>query len=218
MRGLRLFGLLCAGVVVLLVCWLAALATLAGFTLQPSGALWALLGIPLVAVLLLSGFGLALPFVEELEPGDGGLTGKALVGFFFVAFGALVVAGSVTSFSGAQIYHSHFGERTEAVVTRIAKINNETGGVTGWRYHVDDTASGQDLGELAVHPGAETVEGDRIAVSVDRSGWMRPVPVDRMGWTTVPSTVLICCAGVVAFAALGVVVTAFGVQVARRPR
>src|SRR5688500_4976608 len=125
MRELKAFGLLCAGVVVLVVCWLVAIATLAGLILQPSGALWALLGIPLVAVLLLFGLGLAFEFEEELEPPDGGPTGAVLVAFFIAAVAALFVAGSATYFSGAQIYHAHFGEPAEAVVRYIGQTNNE---------------------------------------------------------------------------------------------
>ncbi|SDH48391.1 hypothetical protein SAMN05216553_12423 [Lentzea fradiae] len=216
MRELKPFGLLCAGVVVLVVCWLVAFATLAVLILQPSGALWALLGIPLVAALLLFGFVLAFEFVEELEPSDGGMTANALIAFFFAALAALFVGGTTTYFSGAQIYHAHFGAPAEAVVTYIAPMNNESGGVTGWSYYVDDAATGQDLGRLAAYPATETAEGGRLTVSVDPSGWMRPVPADRLGWTTVPSAILLSCAGVVALGGLVSVATGFGVWLRKR--
>ncbi|GAA1329487.1 hypothetical protein [Saccharothrix algeriensis] len=213
MRGLRLFGLLCAGVVVLVVCWLLAFATLAGLILQPRGALWVLLGIPLVAVLLLFGFGLAIPFEEAAEPHDGGLTGNVLIAFFYIAFGALAAAGSAVHFSGAQVYHVHFGERVEAVVSGIHEVRNEYGSLADRWYHVADSTTRESLGQLAVHPSDETAEGDRIEVSVDPHGWLGPVPVDRMGWSTVPTAVLVGCAGAVALAALAAVATAFGVWV-----
>ena len=221
MHALKLFGLLSAGVVVLVACWLAAFATLAAWMLlTPGGGLPALLGIPVVVVLLVVGFGLALAVADELEPDaeSGGPTGRALVAFFLAACGALVVAGSVIHFSGAQIYHVRHGERTEAVVSFITEFTNDSGGVVNRWFHVEDSATGEDLGPLATYPLDEAREGDRITVFADPDGWVRPVPVDRTGWTAVPTAILLGAAGVVALGAVGVLATGLVVLITRRPR
>jgi hypothetical protein len=217
--GLRRFGLLSAGVVVLVGCWLVACATVAGWMLLDSGgALLATLGIPVVMVLL--GIGGLLGGVLEADPrhtsGESPTT-KALVVLFVVGCGALVVASGVLNFSGAQIYHAHFGARTEAVFSSVIEFNGESGGVVKRWYYVDDRATGENLGPLAIPPPSGTEKGDPIAVLVDPAGWVRPVPADSTGWTTVPTMILLGCAGVVALGALGVLATGL-VVLTRRPR
>ncbi|PSL54894.1 hypothetical protein B0I31_106414 [Saccharothrix carnea] len=219
MGGLGRFGSLCAGVVVLAVCWLAALVTLAGWMLlDAGGALLAFLGIPVVLVLLVIGAVVGTASEEGLgrTSGEGPIT-KALMAFFFIGCGALVVASGVLNFSGANIYHAHFGERTEAVFSSVVEFNGESGGVVKRWYYVDDRATGDNLGPLASPPPDGTEKGDPITVLVDPAGWIRPVPADSAGWTTVPTVILLGCAGVVALGALGVLATGL-VVLTRRPR
>jgi hypothetical protein len=220
MRGLRLFGLLSAGVVTLVGCWLAAFATLAAWMLlDAGGALLGFLGIPIVVVLLAFGFGLVLAFEEELEPVPANSPiSRALMVFFIAACGALVVASGVLNFSGAQIYQAQHGERTEAVLSSIMEFNGESGAVVKRWYYVRDSAGRADLGPLAIPPPDGTAEGDPIVVLADPSGWIRPVPADSTGWTTVPTAILLGTAGVVALGALGVMATGLGVLITRRPR
>ncbi|MFE9744723.1 hypothetical protein ACFYOT_07455 [Saccharothrix saharensis] len=219
MGGPRRFGALCTGVLALVVCWLVAFATVAGWMLLDSGgALLASLGVPVVVVLLFIGVLLGTEFEEG--PGhasDENPTTKALMVFFFVGCGALAVASGVLNFSGAQIYHVHFGARTEAVLSSVVEFNGESGAVVKRWYYVDDRATGEDLGPLAVPPPDGTEEGDPIAVLADPAGWVRPVPADSAGWTTVPTVVLLGTAGVVALGALSVLGTGL-VVLTRRPR
>lgn len=211
MDGLSRIGSLCAGVVVLVVCWLVAFATVAGWMLlDAGGALLASLGVPVVVVLLVIG---GLPAVASEE---GPIT-KAFMAFFFVGCGALVVASGVLNFSGAKIYHAHFGARTEAVFSSVMEFNGESGAVVKRWYYVDDRATGESLGPLAVPPPDGTEEGDPLTVLVDPAGWVRAVPADSAGWTTVPTVILLGCAGVVALGALGVLATGL-VTLTRRPR
>ncbi|MFJ6670942.1 hypothetical protein ACIQMJ_07515 [Actinosynnema sp. NPDC091369] len=220
MGGLRRFGTLCACVVVLVLCWSVAFATLAGWMLLDAGeALPASLGIPVVVVLLF--IGVLLGMASEEDPGQtsgSGPIGKALVVLFVAGCGALVVASGVLNFSGAQIYHAHFGARTEAVLSSVVEFNGESGGVVKRWYYVADRATGDDLGPLAIPPPDGTEKGDPIAVLTDPAGRVRPVPADSAGWTTVPTTILLGCAGVVVLGALGVLGTGLGVAATRRPR
>ncbi|MEV8442511.1 hypothetical protein AB0425_34475 [Actinosynnema sp. NPDC051121] len=219
MGGLRRFGSLCAAVVVLVACWLAACATLAGWMLLDSGgALLACLGIPVVVVLLSVGVLLGTAFEEDSgQAAVDGPTTRALSVFFVLGFGALVVVGGVLAFSGAKIYHAHFGARTEAVFSSVVEFNGESGGVAKRWYYVDDRATGETLGPLAIPPPDGTEKGDPITVLADPAGWVRPVPADSAGWTTVPTMILLGCAGVVALGALGVLATGL-VTLTRRPR
>lgn len=205
--------------VVLVACWLAALATIAGWVLLDSGgALLASLGIPVVVVLL--SIGLMLGTASEEEPGqtsESGPIATALMALFFVGIGALAVAGGVLAVSGAQIYHAHFGARTEAVLSSVVEFNGESGGVVKRWYYVDDRATGEDLGPMAISPPAGTEKGDPITVLADPAGWVRPVPADSAGWTAVPTTILLGSAGVVVLGALGVLGTGL-VVLTRRPR
>lgn len=215
MRGLRAFGSLCAGVVVLVVCWLVALATLVGMMLvQPDRGWWAFLGIPLVVFLFFVGFALAMA-ADEASGSAGTL--NALVVFFLAACGALLVAGSVAYFSGAQIYQAHLGTRAEAVISSTIEFNGESGGVVRRWYYVDDAATGESLGPLATPP-ANAEEGTRTAVLVDPHGWIRPVPADSANRTAVPIAILLGAAGAVLLGALAVLATGAWVLATRRPR
>ena len=215
---LGLFARLFLGVVLLLAFWLVAVLVFAGLV----GRLfdwWVLLGIPVAAVLLLAGLWLLMDYVTAMEPGDDGLVGRLFTISVFVAVVAGGVAGITAGMAGPQLYHEAHGSTTSAVVTYIGVVNGENGGVTGHLYHVDDQRTGDDLGWLAQVPRDDTAEGDVIEVSVDPRGWLPPVPVDSMGGTRVPAVVLVCCLGVVGFAAFSIVVAGLGrcvVEASRR--
>ncbi|MGW4109388.1 hypothetical protein ACWEFJ_00745 [Actinosynnema sp. NPDC004786] len=215
MGGLRAFGSLCAGVAVLVVCWSAALATLAGMMMvQPGRGWWTFLGIPLVLVLLAVGFGLAMAHDEA--SGSGG-TLNALIVFFLVACGALMVAGGVAYFSGAQVYQAHLGTRAEAVISSTIGFNGESGGVVRRWYYVDDAVTGESLGPLATPP-ENAEEGTRVTVLVDPHGWIRPVPADSAARTAAPTAIALGAAGVVLLGALAVLATGLWASATRRPR
>jgi hypothetical protein len=54
--------------------------------------------------------------------------------------------------------------------------------------------------------------GDRIEVSVDPRGLVDPVAAERLGWTTVPTVILVVCYAVTALGALVAVVVALLVR------
>ncbi|MDT0345897.1 hypothetical protein [Streptomyces litchfieldiae] len=213
MRRMRRFFLLCVGVTSLLACWLVAFVVLFGLLVRAFG-LWVLIGIPLVPALLMLAAWLILPFVDEVEP-DGGPLLYVLAGSGCVAVAALWVAGVTADLAGAQVYHARFGEQTTAVVSWVDPVRNEYGNVTETWYYVVDPTTEEHLGVLAQEPANGTAEGDRVEVSVDPRGWMPPVPVDRLGWTTVPTAILVCCFAAVVLAALAVVAMALVTWVAR---
>lgn len=216
MRRLWSFSLFCVGVTSLLACWLTVFVVLAGLFLRAFG-LWLFLGIPLALGLLLLGGWLMLPFMDEVEPDGDSILG-AVAGSLFVAVAAMTVAVATADLSGAQIYHVRFGEETTAIVSWTNPVRNEYGNVTETWYYVTDYATKKDLGVLALAPSDGTTKGERIEVSVDPRGWMPPVPVERLGWTTVPTIVLVCCFAAMALAALTIIATALGAWMTRHRR
>ena len=205
------FTLLCVGVASLVAAWVVTFVALAGVFMGAFG-LWVLLGIPVVLVLLIMGLLLMMGFVEETEQAsDGGPVLGAFVVSVFVALVTMTV-GVITADSAApHIYHGRFGEETTAVVTGIVEIRAD--GYAADQYYVRNSATGESLGTLAQNPWDGTKEGDRIEVLVDPNGWMPPVPVSRMGSTTVPVAILVCCFAAVALAGLAIIGAAVRVWV-----
>lgn len=203
---LGLFALLCVGVALLVTAWMVAFVALAGMVVGAFG-LWVLLGIPVVLVLVVVGMALLVGFVE-----DGPVLGAFVVSIF-VALVTMTVGVITADAAGPQIYHERFGEKATAVVTAIIEIRAD--GYASDQYYVR-SVTGESLGVLAQNPWDGTKRGDRIEVLVDPRGWMPPVPVSRMGPTTVPVVVLGCCFGAVALAGLAIIGAAVHVWVTRQ--
>ncbi|MGP3966970.1 hypothetical protein [Streptomyces sp. 6N223] len=208
MRKLWLFSLLCVGACALLASWLVAYVVIGGWALQTAGS-WSGTGI-LLTLLLLAAGALVVPYMhatEGLDSGSGPIF-TALRVFLGTAALTLVAAGITTALAGPQLYHARFGERTEALIVETEPALSEDGERVGTRYRVASHATEEDLGWLMRGPMERAAEGDRIAVTVDPRGWLGPIAAERLGWTTVPTAVLVCCLAAVALAALGIVAAA----------
>jgi hypothetical protein len=185
-------------VVALLAFWLLAVVVIAG-VVELWDSWWVLPGIPVALVLLVAGFLLVMVHDQVND---------RLVGTWVVAAVVAGLAATITvGVSGPRIYHERYGEPVDAVVTYISTTNAENGGTLHWMYHVTSVA-GDDLGYLADLPARETAEGDRLTVSVDPHGLVPPVPVDRLGGTTIPAVILLGCFGVLALGALVIIAAA----------
>jgi hypothetical protein len=70
------------------------------------------------------------------------------------------------------LYHRWFGQPITAVVT-----SQGTGDYASWEYQnvrMADPATGADIGDIDYAGATVLRPGDRVAVSVDPAGWLRP--------------------------------------------
>jgi hypothetical protein len=200
-RTLFLYSLLCVGVTALLLCWPVALVLLGGVFVGAWG--WWMAGGALLLVALFSSTRLMAPYMRRLSlAGQEGSAGAALVLFVVIGAVAFVVAAITAGVAGPQLYHHYEGERTTAVVTGTEPARWSEKWRRGTRYHVVEHATERDLGWVERGPTEAVTEGARFEVSVDPRGYVNPVATERMGWTTVPTTIIVVCLGITAVAAL----------------
>jgi hypothetical protein len=202
MRKLWLFSLLCLSAAALLASWLAAYLLAAGSAVRAFGS-WMLLDLLLLCVLLPLGF-LSLPFLNRMERRYGPVTG-AIRSYFVLAGLALACATVTTVACGPQMYHARYGERAEALITETAPVYDDDNDRRGTKYRVVAYDTGRDLGWMERGPKERAAEGERIEISVDPHGWLDPVAAERLGYTTVPTAILVCCLAAATLAALAIV-------------
>jgi hypothetical protein len=201
-RTLFLYSLLCVGVAALLLCWPVALIVIGGVFTGAWGW-WMAGGALLVAVLFTAGQ-LTQPYMRRAGDRDVNAIAAALGLYLVVGALAFVVAAITAGVAGPQLYHHYEGERTQAVVTETEDLPWWTEGVLrkGIRYHVIDSATERDLGWMERGPTEAVERGAHLEVSVDPRGYVNPVAAERMGWTTVPATIIVVCYAVTALWAL----------------
>ncbi|MGP3966969.1 hypothetical protein [Streptomyces sp. 6N223] len=211
MRTLFLYSLLCVGVTALLLCWPVALVVLGGVFVGAWG--WWMAGGVLLFVILFFTTRLVEPYMRRVNAtgGDADPIGAALRTLIGIGVLAFIVAAITAGVAGPQLYHHYEGERTTAVVTETESAQ-WTDGTDEWRrgtkYRVVDDATGEDLGWVERGPTEAVARGARFEVSVDPRGYVNPVATERMGWTKVPTTIIVVCYAVTALAALFALATA----------
>lgn len=196
----RIIGF-CLGVLLLLFAWLTMLGC-SGFGASLDNHAPIAMFFVLSLVMLAAG----VAFVGMLVHIFGPIARKPVIS---AAAGTFIVALWTACASGPQIYHAHFGVKTEALIV-AAELEKAppptTGGIpTATSYHLVEVGTNRDLGWMARGPRHRAHRGERIEVSLDPHHHTPPIATQRLGWTTVPSAILLTCfATLTLFAGYGV--------------